>query len=221
MENVNFIGSFFIGFLGATLFKFLEIFVTKKYNVISEGEKAINKEFKIYKKIYLNICKNQFGEKISKEQAKLKIEKLISEIDKDDELFILLSPQLMQWLIFCKKNPNTDKISDIQYQIEIDFNNLCSKLGYFSKLKNSIFVTVFSVIFFGTILGSIIYIFIMPKNEYSFYIYCIITIVVVVELIIILRNEPTYRTNIIHIFKTKRLHSIEKKKQKTKDKDKK
>lgn len=191
MENIGISESIIIGFLGVTLFHFLEVLVTNRSKLVEDGKEAIKEQFEVYQNIYLKICKNQFGEEISRQHAAKEINKLIYDIENSNKLFILLSPQLMNWLLLYKKN-NSIEIKSIQFQIELDFDRLSTKLGYLSKYKNSLFITFFPILFLITIIVGVACSSSIGK-DYIIPFSLIFVVLLSIEILYFLINEPAYR----------------------------
>ena len=140
----------------------LSILFLGKYTLTNSDTETIKKVFRYQKEMYLNIVASKDGTPIPVDIAKTQIDKLLVDIQKDDELFLVISEELRQSLETYKKSPSLkESILNVQQQIDADFEDTKYKLGYpsnkhefffFKVVKGIQLFTWITVIFFALVL---------------------------------------------------------------------
>lgn len=140
----------------------LTTFVMKKYTLTDLDTETVKKVFQYQKEIYLSIVASKDGKPVSIDAAKIQINQLLIEIQEDDELFLMISEELRQYLAIYKKHPSLkESIQNVQRQIDADFEETKYKLGYpsnkyefslFKIVKGFQLFTCLTVIFFFLVL---------------------------------------------------------------------
>lgn len=111
--------------------------------------------------MYLYIVADKSGKFIAPVVAKSRINKLINNIQTEDELFLVISEELRQSLENYQENPNLENIQSVQNRIKSDFEESKCKLGFpntaygmriFYAIKGARILLVLNVIFFFFIL---------------------------------------------------------------------
>lgn len=99
--------------------------------------------------MYLNIVASKDGTPIPVDIAKTQIDKLLVDIQKDDELFLVISEELRQCLEIYKEFPSAEEtIQLVQKQIERDFGETKYKLGYPNNIYDLKIFNIIKIIHF-------------------------------------------------------------------------
>lgn len=175
----------------------ISIYLNRKYQLADKDRTIVEKQFKIYNLLYLNIARDTLNQPINGNLAKTNIIKLIKEIQKSTTLCNYLGPKLYEYLLFCKLNGISNiTLGNIQLQIESDLEQIKYKLGYPCKLKYKTHMFQLFVLL-CTVLYLIINIYSTMKNNNQLsqnekmmvlYVICGLTVLLFAILWILLNN---------------------------------
>lgn len=119
-----------VAIISACVSSTIAFLLTRKYTVGNSDLETVRKVFTYQKQLYLDIVENKMGQPISSEIAKIRINKLITEMSKADELFLAISEETRQCLAIYESSTSNAAVQNVQRRLKNDFEETKYKLGY-------------------------------------------------------------------------------------------
>ena len=131
----DFFAKIIISFLGVSLFRSISYSVDRYYLNNEHLRDIYEKKLDLYKQLYFAIVANPLGKPVDKSQGIDFVKKFVVDLNCSDELFLLVSPELLKWFKLYSNKEEEKYFSYIKDTVNYDFNHIKHKLGYESELK--------------------------------------------------------------------------------------